>query len=103
SAVRSLIARFSHETRTDHGKPDCQGDVSNFYRMAQALHKNLFTKEGILMTKQFLRTAATLFISICAAPTVVRAAPVITNLGNIPGGDETFGFALSGNGTTVVG
>jgi probable HAF family extracellular repeat protein len=42
-----------------------------------------------------------LFISICT--TVVSAAPTITNLGYIPDGDQTFGFALSGNGTTVVG
>ncbi|HEY2826541.1 MAG TPA: PEP-CTERM sorting domain-containing protein [Pirellulales bacterium] len=33
----------------------------------------------------------------------MSAAPTITNLGYIPDGDQTFGFALSGNGTTVVG
>ena len=55
------------------------------------------------MTRQFLRSAAVLFALICNATTVVNAAPTITNLGNIPDGDQTFGFALSGNGTTVVG
>ncbi|HEY2826542.1 MAG TPA: hypothetical protein VGJ04_02995 [Pirellulales bacterium] len=55
------------------------------------------------MTRQFLRFAAVLFALICTATTVVNAAPTITNLGNIPGGDQTFGIALSGNGTTVVG
>jgi hypothetical protein len=55
------------------------------------------------MTRQFLRFAAILFISICTASTAVSAVPTITNLGTAPGDDQTYGIALSGDGTTVVG
>ena len=55
------------------------------------------------MTRQFLRFATVVFASVCAASTAVSASPSITNVGNIPGEDQTYGFALSGNGTTVVG
>ena len=55
------------------------------------------------MTRPFLRFAAVLFALICNATTVVNAAPTITNLGNTPDGDQTFGISLSGDGSTVVG
>jgi probable HAF family extracellular repeat protein len=54
------------------------------------------------MNRQFLLTAAILLTSICAS-SAANAAPTITNLGYIPGGDNTFPLALSADGTTVVG
>ncbi|HEY2841135.1 MAG TPA: hypothetical protein VGJ26_18410 [Pirellulales bacterium] len=55
------------------------------------------------MSRNFLRFAAIVFASICAAKTATSAAPAITTVGNFPGWDQTYGIALSGNGTTVVG
>ena len=53
------------------------------------------------MTRQLLRSAAILFISICT--TVASAAPTITKLGATPDGGQPFVIGLSGDGTTVVG
>lgn len=55
------------------------------------------------MTRQFLLSAAILFTSLCTANTAVNAAPIITNLGSIPGGIETSPSGLSADGTIVVG
>lgn len=54
------------------------------------------------MNRQFLLTAAILLTSISAS-SAANAALTITNLGTIPGGDNTFPLALSADGTTVVG
>ncbi|HEX3601557.1 MAG TPA: PEP-CTERM sorting domain-containing protein [Lacipirellulaceae bacterium] len=55
------------------------------------------------MTRQFLLSAAILFTSLCTATTAVNAAPIITNLGSLPGGIETGPSGVSADGTTVVG
>lgn len=54
------------------------------------------------MIRHFLRFVAILFALICTAGTAM-SAPTITKLGATPGGADAYAFALSGNGTTVVG
>lgn len=55
------------------------------------------------MNKQFLLTAAILLASVCTGSASTNATQTITNLGNVPGGDQTYGLDLSGDGKTVVG
>ena len=55
------------------------------------------------MTRHLLRTVAILLTSVCATTTITSAAPMITNIGSIPGGIETGPTRVSADGTIVVG